>query len=89
MTQVLIESPQEKKKSKILISEYNPIKSPKIKPVSYTNFKEIKQKRKFRFPTKSLSKIKEQAKYNGKVFEELISVKEIRRNIHFRNYNVY
>jgi len=84
---VVLESPDIKKQ--IAKPEWIIVKPAVKVPVGYTKFKEIKQKKVFKLPEKSKKKMADKAKYNGRVFEELISVKEIRRNIHFRNYGIY
>ena len=87
MAQILLEKPVLKKHA--VVQDYTIIK-PYVKvPVGYTKLCDVKLKKKLSIPEKSQKKLAEKTKFNAKVFEEMISIKEVRRNIHFRNYGVY
>ena len=54
----------------------------------YARHKAIKRKRNFHLPEKSRSRLLNKIAFNPKIFEEFISVKEIKRNFHFQNFAI-
>jgi hypothetical protein len=57
-------------------------------PVELEQPKEVEVKVKAKHGIKALLKLRKKGKYNAKYLEELVSVNEVRRMVHYRNFGV-